>query len=158
MSVDWLTNPSHAKAVQSVMLDVGGEKMYGMIAISDWDEEITDIAFIFLIPLWSSLLLVPICESFVIVCLPVFVGFFKVSCICLMLCQSFSSLPEYLQLFMVAAIYLLILLCNSCQSLGDVEELFLARGAVSFESSAYGSGGELQLTEFFRGCHNLQGN
>ena len=40
LSVDWFTNPSGAKTVQSIMFDVGGEDMYGVIAVSDWDEKI----------------------------------------------------------------------------------------------------------------------
>ena len=88
------------------------------------------------------------------------IGSFKVSYIHLTLCQSFSLLSEYFQLFVVAATDFFILLHNSCQSLGDMEKLFLARGTVSFKNSAYGSGsgGEQQLTELVGGCHNLQGN
>ena len=142
MSVDWFANPGSAKAVQSIVFDVGGKDIYGVITISNWDEEITDVAFIFLIPLWPSLLLVPVSKSLVIVHLPVFIGFFQASHIHLTLCQIFCLLPEYFQLFIVALSDLCILLCNSCQSLGNVEELLLTRGFMSFESSAHRSGGE----------------
>ena len=87
--------------------------------------------------LWPPILLVPVGKPFVIVCLPVFIGFFKASCICLMLCQSLSSLLEYFQLFRVAVTNFFVLSHNSCQSLGNVEELFLAGGAVPFKSSIY---------------------
>ena len=126
MSVDWLINTSGAQTVQAIVLDERGENMDGMIAVSDWDEEIGDVAFVLFVPLWTSVLLVPICKPLVIVSLPVFVGLFKVSHICFMLCQSFSLLSEYFQLFMVAVTDFSVLLHNSCQSLSDVEELFLA--------------------------------
>ena len=124
------------------MFDIGGKDMYGVIAISDWEEEITDISFIFLVPLWSLLLLVPVSKSFVIVCLPMFIGFFQASHICLMLCQIFCLLLEYFQLFVVAPGDFCILLCNSCQSLGNVEELLSAGRFMSFKSCAHRSGGE----------------
>ena len=143
MPVDRLTDTSGAQAVQPIMFDEGGKDMYGVVAISDWDEEIRDVTFIFLIPLWSLLLLVPVAESLVIVCLPVFIGFFKASHVCLVLSQSLSVLPEYFQLFVIAAADLLVLSHNSCQSLGNMEEFFSAWGAVSFESSTHGSGREL---------------
>ena len=140
------------------MFDIGGEDMDGVIVISDWDEEIRDVAFIFLISLWPLLLLIPVHEPFIIVSLPVLVGFFKASCICLALCQSFSLLLEYFQLFVVALSDFHILLHNSCQYLGNVEELLSARRFMSFEGSACGSGGEGQLTKLIGGHHNLQGN
>ena len=143
LPVDWFADASSAQTVQAVMLDERGKDMDGMITVSDGDEEIRDIAFILFIPLWTSILLVPICEPLVIVSFPVFIGLFKVSCICLMLCQSFSSLSEYFQLLMVAVTDFFVLLHNSCQSLSDVEELFPAWGTVSFKSSAYRPGGEL---------------
>ena len=40
MPVDGLTDTSSAKAVQPVMLDIGGKDMDGIIAISDWDKEV----------------------------------------------------------------------------------------------------------------------
>ena len=143
LSVDWLADAGSAQTVQAIVLDERGKDMDGMIAVSDWDEEIRDIAFILFVLLWTPVLLVPICEPLVTVSFPVFIGLFKVSCIHLALCQSFSSLLKYFQLFMVAATDFFILLCNSCQSLSDMEELFPAWGAVSFKSSAYRSGGEL---------------
>ena len=99
LSVDWLANTGSAQTVQAVVLDERGKDMDGMITISDWDEEIRDIAFILFIPLWTPVLLVPICKPLVTVSLTVFIGLFKVSCVCLVLCQSFSSLLEYFQLF-----------------------------------------------------------
>ena len=33
--VNWLTNASSAQTVQAVMLDEGGEDMYGVITVSD---------------------------------------------------------------------------------------------------------------------------
>ena len=158
LAADWLTDTGSAQAVQAIVLDEGGKDMYGVISISDWEEEIWDVAFILFIPLWPLLLLVPVSKPFVVVCLPVFIGFLKTSCICLVLCQSLSSLLEYSQLFMVVTTDFFILSHNSCQSLGDVEEFFPAGGAVPFESSTYQSGEEQQLTEFLGGCHNLWGN
>ena len=143
VSVDKLADASGAQAVQAFKLDVGGEDMYGMIAVSDWDEEIKDVSFIFLIPLWASLFLVPVSKPLVTVCLPVLVGFFKASCIHLALCQSLSLLAEYFQLLVVVTANLFMLLSNSCQPSGDVEEFFLFRGTVAFESSAHGSRREL---------------
>ena len=158
LSVDWLANASGAQTVQAVVFDERGEDMDGMITISGGDEEIGDIAFILFIPLWTSVLLVQIHKPLVIVSLPVFVGFFKASHVCLMLHQSFSLLLEYFQLFIVAVTDFFIFSHNSCQSLSNVEELLPAWGAVSFKSSTYRPGGELQLTEFFEGHHILQGN
>ena len=89
MSVDGLADASSAQAVQSVMLDVGGENMDGVITVSDWDEEIKDVSFVFLVPLWPPLFLIPVNEPFVVVCLPVFIAFFKASCICH--CQGFGQ-------------------------------------------------------------------
>ena len=40
MGVYWLADASSAQAVQAIMLDEGGKDMYGVIAISDWEEEI----------------------------------------------------------------------------------------------------------------------
>ena len=59
---------------------------------------------------------------------------------------------------MVALTDFLVFLCNSCQPLGNVEELFLAGRAVPFQSSAHGYGREQQLTKLIGGCHDLQGN
>ena len=142
LSVDWLTDAGGAQTVQAIVFDERGKNMYGMVAVSDWDEEIGDVTFILFVPLWTPVLLVPISKPLVIVCLPMFIGFFKVSCICLTFCQSFPLLLEYLQLFMVALTDFFVLLHNSCQSLGNMEEFFLAGRAVSFKSSAYRSRGE----------------
>ena len=40
MAVDWLTDASSAQAVQAIMFNEGGEDMYGVVTISDWEEEI----------------------------------------------------------------------------------------------------------------------
>ena len=111
--------------------------MHDVVTIDDGDEEIKDVSFILLVPLQSSLLLIPICEFFVVVCFPVFVGFFQMSCMHFMLCQIFSSLAEYFQLFLVIAADFLILSHNSCQPLFNEEELLPPWGAVAIESSAY---------------------
>ena len=108
-----------------------------MVTISDWDEEIKDISFIFLISLWSLCLCIPVSEPLVIVCLPVLIGRLKVSHVCLMLCQIFSSLVEYFQLFLIVAANFLILLHSSCQSLCNEEEFLPTWGTVSFKSSAH---------------------
>ena len=158
MPVDGFANASSTQAVGAIKLDVGGKHMYGVVAISDWDEKVKDIAFIFLISLWALHLLVPVSKLLVAVCLPVLIGFFQVSCICLTLCQSLSSLAEYFQLLAIVTADLLVLLSNSCQALGDVEEFLTTRSTVALKSSAHGPGRELQLTEFIGGCHNLLGN
>ena len=108
-----------------------------MVTIGDWDEEIKDVSFIFLITFWSLTLALPCCIPSVHVFLPVFVGSFQVSCARLMLCQIFSSLLEYLELFLIVMANFLIFVCNSCQSLHNEEELLSSRQPVSFESSAH---------------------
>ena len=57
----------------------------------------------------------------------------------LMLCQSLSSLPEYLKLFAILLGIGFVLLHNSIQSLCNEEELVPVR-VVPFESSADGPG------------------
>ena len=94
MPVDRLANAGSAQAVEAVVLDVRGEHMYGVVAVSNQDEEVKDISFIFLVSLQHLSLLVPVNEPLVIVHLPVLVGFFKVSCVCLVFCQIFSLLVE----------------------------------------------------------------
>ena len=56
MSIDGFIDTDGAQTVQSLLFDVGGKDMDGVIAVSDWDEEVEDISFIFLIPLWASCL------------------------------------------------------------------------------------------------------
>ena len=157
MPVDGFTNASGAQAVQTFELDEGGKDMYSVITISDWDEKVEDVSFIFFIPLWALLLLVPVSEPLVAVCFPVFIGFFKVNCIHLALCQSLSSLVEYLQLLLIVAANFLMLLSNSNQPLGDVEEFFPPGGTVAFESSTQRLRGELQLTELIGGHTTSKG-
>ena len=108
-----------------------------MISISDWDEEIEDISLIFFIALWSFSFSIPIGVPPICVCLPVLIGCFQMSCVCLTLCQIFSSLLEYFELFLVVAADFLIFLCNSCQSLCDEEEFFSTWRPMSFESSTH---------------------
>ena len=158
MPVDRLTNASSAQAVESLELDEGGKDMDGMVAVSDWDEEIEDISFILFISFQPLLLLVPVSKPLVVVSLPVFIGLFKVSGVHLMLCQSLSSLAEHFQLLPIVVTDLFVLLSNTGQALSDMEEFLPPRGTMAFESSAHGPRGELQLTEFIGGCHNLLGN
>ena len=137
MSIDGLVNTDGAQTVQPFLLDIGGEDMDGVITISDWDEEVKDISFIFLIPLQSLCLLVPIGIPPVSVSFPVLVGFFQLSHMCLTLFQILPLLLEYFQLPLVISADFLILACNSSQSLHNEEELFSPRGAMSFKSSAH---------------------
>ena len=154
VSVDGLVDTNGAQAVQSVLFYVGGEDMDGMIAVSDWNEEIKDISFIFFVPFQPLRLPVPGSIPPVCVCLPVLVGFFQMSCVHLALCQILSLLAEYFQLFLIVTADFLILSCNSHQSLHNEEEFFFSQGAVPFESSAHGSRGKLQLTKLMGGCHD----
>ena len=124
MLVDGLVDTNSAQTVQPVQFDVGGEDMHGVIAISNWDEEIEDISFIFLVSLWSLNLPFPGSVPPVGVFLPVLVGHFQVSCVCLTFGQLISSLLEGFELLLIVMADFLILLCNSCQSLHDEKELF----------------------------------
>ena len=137
MLVDRLIDANGAQAVQSVKLDIGGKDMDGVITISDWDEEIEDVSFVFLIPFWSLCLPFPVSVPPIGVCFPVFVGCFQMSHMCLMLCQILSLLVEYLQLFLKVVANFLILLHNSCQPLHDEEKFFPSGGTMSFESSTH---------------------
>ena len=123
MPVDGFIDANGAQAVETIQFDVGGEYMHGVIAIRDWDEEIKDVSFIFLITLRSSTLLLPLHIPSVHVFLPVFVGCFQVSCVHLTLCQIFSLLLEYFKLLLIVAANFLIFVRNSCQSLCDEEKL-----------------------------------
>ena len=111
--------------------------MDGVIAVSDWDEEIEDISFVFLIPLWSSCLPIPVSVPPIGVHFPVLIGHFQMSHVHLTFRQVLSSLAEYFQLFLIVAAYFLILSHNSCQSLCNEEKSFSSRGTVSFESSTH---------------------
>ena len=112
-------------------------------AISDWNEEIKHISFIFLVPLWPSHLSLPGIVPPVGVSFPVFVHLFQMSSVCLTPCQILSSLVEYFQLLLVVAADFLILLRNACQSLHDEEELLVGGSAMTFKSSSHGLGREL---------------
>ena len=123
MLVDGLVNADGAQTVQSVQFDVWGKDMHGVVSIRDWNEEIKDVSFIFLIALWPSTLLLPLHVPLVHVFLPMFVGCFQVSRTCLTLCQIFPSLFEYFKLFLIVVADFLIFVHNSCQSLCNEEEL-----------------------------------
>ena len=111
--------------------------MDGVVAVSDWDEEIEDVSFIFFIPLGSLCLPFPVSVPPVSFRFPVLIGCFQASHMCLALCQILSSLMEYFQLFLIVVADFLVLLRNSCQSLHNEEEFLSSRGTVSFESSAH---------------------
>ena len=124
VSVDGLIDADSAQTVQPIQFDIGGEDMHGVISISDWDEEIEDVSFVFLITLWSFSFPIPLGVSPIHVFLPVFVGCLQMSRVCLMLCQIFSSLLEYFELPLIVVADFLIFLCHSCQSLRNEEEFF----------------------------------
>ena len=127
MSIDGLIDTGGAQTVQPIQFDIGGEDMDGVITISDWDEEIEDISFVFLVPLRSLCLSFPVSIPPVSVCFPMLIGCFQMSRMCLALCQTLLSLLEYFKLFLVVMADFLIFLCNSHQSLCDEEE-FLSPG------------------------------
>ena len=101
--------------------------MDGVITISNWDEEIEDVSFVFLIALRSLLLLFPVSIPSVCVCFPMLVGCFQMSCVCFVLCQILPSLLEYFKLFLIVVADFLIFLHNSCQSLCNEEEFLPPR-------------------------------
>ena len=136
MPVDGLVDANGAQAVEPIHFDVGGEDMHGVIAVRNWDEKVKDISFIFLIPLRCLASSLPLCISLVSIFFPMFIGFFQMSCVCLMLCQIFTSLFEGLELFLIVVADLLIFLRNSCQSLHN-EEFLPAWCPVSFESGTH---------------------
>ena len=123
MPVDGLVDADSAQAVEPIQFDVGGKDMHGVIAIRNWDEEIKDVSFVFFIPFQPLLSSLPIHIPSISVLLPVFVGFFQVSCMHLMLCQVLASLLECFKLFLIVSADFLIFLRNSCQSLRNEEEL-----------------------------------
>ena len=137
MPVDRLVDANGTQAVETIQLDVGGKDMHGVIAIRDWDEEIKDIAFILLVSLQCLSSSLPLCISSVSIFLPVFVGLFQASCMCLVLCQIFASLLEYFKLFLIVVGDFLIFAHNSSQSLCDEEEFLSTQCPVSFESGAH---------------------
>ena len=137
MLIDGLVNTSGAQAIQSIQFDVGGKNVHGVVTVRDGNEEVKDVPLVFFIPLWSSTLLLPLSVSLVHVFLPVLVGGFQVSRMCLMLCQIFSSLLEYFKLFLIVVADFLVLARNSCQSLCNEEEFLPFGCPMSFESSAY---------------------
>ena len=127
MSIDGFIDADGTQTVQPIQFDIGGKDMDGVVSISDWDEEIEDISFIFFIPIRSLCLSLPVGVPPVGVHLPVLIGRFQASHMCLMFCQILSLLSEYFKLFLAVAADFLIFLCNSCQSLHDEEE-FLPSG------------------------------
>ena len=137
MPVDGFIDANGTQAIQSIHFDIWGKYMHGVVTVGDRDEEVKDIPFIFFISFWSLAFSLPFSVPPVHVLLPVFVGCFQVSCMCLMLCQVFSLLLEYFELFLIVATNLLIFSCNSCQSLRDEEEFLPCRCPMSLESGAH---------------------
>ena len=135
--IDGLVNANSAQAVEPIHFDVGGEDMHGVIAIRNWDKEVKDIAFIFLISLRCLASPLPLCVPSVGIFFPVLIGFFQASRLCFMLCQIFTSLFEGLELFLIVMADLLIFSHNSHQSLCDEEEFLPAWCPVSFESGTH---------------------
>ena len=135
--VDRLIDADGAQTVQPIQFDIGGKDMHGVIAVSNWDEEVEDIAFVFLITLWSLSLPFPGSIPLLSVFLPVLIGCFQVSCMRLMLGQLVSSLLECFELPLIVMADFLIFLCNSCQPLCDEKELFSTQRPVSLKSSAH---------------------
>ena len=154
MPVDRLVNADGAQAVEAIQLDIGGKDMHSVVTIGDWDEEIKDISFIFLISLRCLPSSLPLRVPPVSILSPMLVGFFQASRICLMLCQIVALLFEDFELFLIVAADFLILACNSSQSVCNEEE-FLSPGiSMAFKSSVHGLGRQLELTEFLRdGCN-----
>ena len=148
MPIDRLINADGAQAVEAIQLDIGGEDMHGVVTIGDWDEEIIDVSFVFLIPLWCLPPSLPLHIPPVSVFSPVLVGFFHASCVHLALLQIIASLLEDFKLLLVVAANFLIFVCNSSQSMCDEEEFLPPRVPMSFESSMHRSGRQLELTEF----------
>jgi hypothetical protein len=142
LAVDGLVHTIHAQAVLSIKFDVGGKNVDGVGAISNWNKEVGDMPFILLVSLRLPLIVAVFLELLVAVCLPVLVGFFKTSCVLLMLCQSVSSFLEGGKLHVIGLGVDFILSRNSSQSLCNEDEL-VSVGAVSFESSTSSSRGEV---------------
>ena len=68
--------------------------MHDVVTVRDRNEEVEDVPFILLISLWRLSSLLPFCILSISVFCPVLIGFFQVSCMCLTLCQIFTSLFE----------------------------------------------------------------
>ena len=132
--------------------------MHGVVTVGDRNEEVKDIPFILLISFWRLPSSLPFCIPSISVFHPVLVGFFQVSHVCLMLCQIFALLLEYLELFLIVTANFLVLARNSSQSLCDEEEFLPTQGPMSFKSSMHGSRGELELTEFHGDGSNGSGD
>ena len=131
--VDGLVDANGAQAVEAVQFDVGGKYMHGVVTIRDWDEEIKDISFIFLISLRCLPSSLPLHIPSVSVFSPVLVGFFQASRVHLTLCQVIASLLEDFELFLMVAADFLIFVHNLSQSMCNEEE-FLPPWVPSFES------------------------
>ena len=140
MPVDGLIDTDSAQAVEAVQFDVGGEDMHGVVTIGDWNEEIKDVSFIFLISLWCLPSSFPLCIPLVSVSGPVLIGFFQASCVHFALCQIIASLFEDLELFLIVAADFLIFARNSSQSVSDEEEFLPPGVPMSFKSSMHGLG------------------
>jgi hypothetical protein len=130
-----------AQSVLSIKLDVGGEDVDGVGAVSNWNKEVADAPFILLVSFRLPLVISVFSELLVAVRLPVLVGLFKASCVLFTLRQSVSLFLEGGELGAIGLGIDFILSRNSSQSLGDEDEL-LSAGAMSFESGACGSRGE----------------
>ena len=135
--VDRLTDAGSAQAVKALELDEWGEDVDHGVTIGDQDEEVKHVSFIFLIPLRSLHLSLPGFIPPVCVGLPVLIGFFQVSSMCLTFCQIFSVLAEYFQLLLVVVANFFMLSSNTGQPLSNVEEFLPSRGTVTFKSSAH---------------------
>ena len=133
MPVDGLVDANGAQAVEAVQFDVGGKYMHGVVTVRDWDEEIKDISFIFLISLRCLPSSLPLHIPSVGVFGPVLVGFFQASRVHLTLCQVIASLLEDFELFLMVTANFLIFVHNLSQSMCNEEE-FLPPWVPSFES------------------------
>ena len=135
--VDGLVDADSAQAVEAVQLDIGGKDMHSVVTVRDWNEEVKDVSFIFLVPLWGLSSSLPFCVPLISVLSPVLVGFFQVSCVHLALCQIVALLLEDLKLLLVVMADFLIFACNLSQSMHDEEELLPPGVPMPFESSVH---------------------
>jgi hypothetical protein len=141
VAVNGLVHTVRAQAVLSFKFDVGGEDMDGVGTVSNWNKEVGDAPFILLVSLRLPLVVSVFLEFLVMVRFSILVGFFQVSCVLFMLCQSISSFFKGGELCVVGLGVGLVLSSNSSQSSCNEDKLFPA-GTVSFESGASSSRGE----------------
>src|SRR5580692_1176009 len=88
LTVDRFVLTVRAQAVLSIKFDVGGKDMDGVGAVSNWNKEVGDAPFIWLVSLRLPLVIGVLLEFLVAVRLLVLVGFFQTSHVLLTLCQS----------------------------------------------------------------------